>query len=154
MSLRDNIKSVEMLEALILTATEAKEQEKELQMKRWVTVHTCGKAACLVGYQTLSDRLSLFARATRSSNGPEGKDVDEVSANLATDMEDCLGWELANSIYEAQGRREYAENSEFFSARELDYYDHLGDDTNLDSAIEYMKAIALKIKNNEQGEAI
>jgi hypothetical protein len=154
MALRDNIKSVEMLEALILTATEAKEQEKNLNMGRWVTIHTCGKAACLVGYQALSKRLSLFAHATMTSNGPRGNDVHEISSELATDVEDCLGYELANSIYEANDRREFAENSELFSAKELDSFDHLGEDTNLEAAIDYMQAIVVKIKNNEQGEAI
>lgn len=137
--------SIDRLESLIFTAIEAKEEERVLAMDRWVTYHTCGFAACLIGYQVLSKRLDSFPQAF-DSKLEAGESVSITCDAMSIELEDCLGYNLAASIYESKNRASYAGDSGLFSEEEIDSFGHLSDDTDLDLAIEYMEAVIVKIK--------
>jgi hypothetical protein len=140
--------AIRQLEALIVTATNAKLSESILDMTAWKTIHECGYAACLIGYQSLSKNLKEFPCAD-ASDYTTTRDMCET---ITDDLDASLGYALSRSIWEGGDREGYAECSGMFSIEEISTFSHLRKgSTSFDSAIYYMSAIIAKIKTQKGG---
>jgi len=142
-------------EALVKTLTEAKANESNaLYMNTWVKYnHSCGTAACICGYQALSNNLNLFKKATEWS-----KDLDtqyfETSSDIAYDLDasckELFGDEyLACSIFASRAFRRFisARHAEVADEKKLRTFKHLtSENTSLEDAIKYIEFVIEKCK--------
>jgi len=136
-------------EALVKTLTKAKANEDNiLHMYTWVDEHhSCGTAACVCGYQALSNDLSLFMEATTYSGIHE-----DIANNITYDLDnscyDLFGNKHASaSIYSAHhcGRLNHAQYAEVADEKTLRTFKHLTrPKPSLDDAIEYINFVIQK----------
>jgi hypothetical protein len=94
--------------------------------------HFCGTAACILGYQAIVEH----PEQTNSSK------LERLASKNASKLIDCLGEELARSIYEthAKIRNSFAYDAGI-QTHELDHL--LRNDTTPQEAIEYMEFVIL-----------
>ena len=141
-------------EALVKTLTKARADENaRLNMRTWVDEkHPCGTAACVCGYQALSNDLSLFNEAMKADE--YGEDYDEVSRVISDDLKiscyELFGNErLARSIYMASARSRFykAKYTNVAEQQTLVTFNHLTSrEPSLDDAIEYIEFVIQKCK--------
>lgn len=166
------------IDALILTMTQVKETDGAIRMESWIAKgvggnytalkeffeedapeveHFCGAAACICGYQALSNRLEAFPLAARSAY-VLGGDKDQVSSEVGNSLVDvfdalfgngCLG----ESIFQgdASDRRSEAVESGLFLPSELDGLEHLdSDEPTVDGVLHYLALCRVKVGQFDQ----
>ena len=141
-------------EELVKTLTHAAEEStNELVMSWWIDEHNfCGTAACLCGYQALSNNLNLFARAKGALC--ESEDHEAIADAIAYDLESSCkalfgNTYLARSIFMASARNRFcsALEAQVAGRETLETFNHLTTrKPTLDDAIEYIEFVIEKCK--------
>jgi len=143
-------------EALVKTLTKAKANEANtLYMYTWINdVQPCGTAACVCGYQALSNDLRLFkgAMKTVECSGDYYDIATAISDSIDISCEEFFGNDdLAMSIYvqTSHERLLYARRARFVDeeTQTLLSFKHLtSDEPTIDAAIEYIEFVIEKCK--------
>jgi len=138
-------------EALVAALTKAKAVDgARLSMSSWVSsLHSCGTAACVCGYQALTEDLSLFDVAAEYAG-----DYESVATNISEDLENSchqlFGYTyLAASIYAGtdKSRIYFALNAMVADKETLETFKHLtSENPSLDDAITYIEFVIEKCR--------
>jgi hypothetical protein len=158
------------LDALIVTMTQVKETEGKIYMDSWIEhgvdgdihdhvvkadapkiEHFCGAAACICGYQVLSNRLDSFTAAKDAAS--RGNEVSLVSSVLDADLKEACqnlfdDYALATSISATTNSTRYrnAANTHLFTNEEMETLKHLtSDEPRPEDALEYIVACREKV---------